>query len=84
MLLQGSSMLSTYAAFGFLLLLVFFVGVIVSWWALGALKWEQFVRTPLSSEAMMLRFLLAVVGGIAVSLMGALFFIAVQGARLLG
>lgn len=71
------------AADGFLFFIIFFAGVIVSWWALGALKWEQFTRAPLSTQARMLRFILAMVGGVVWGLIAILYFLAVQALRML-
>jgi uncharacterized membrane protein YwzB len=48
---------------GVIFFLVFFAGLVASWWALGALKWDKIVHLPISPQANMLRFILALLGG---------------------
>lgn len=60
-----------------LLLLFFFAGVIGAWWALGALRWDKIVTQPLSAQTQLLRFFLALFGGllsvvVAILLLGAM------------
>ncbi|EPZ45549.1 MULTISPECIES: DUF1146 domain-containing protein [Alicyclobacillus] len=65
---------------GTVTLLFFFLGLVAAWWALGAVKWDKFVNQPLSSQVQMLRFFLALLGGIvavlvALLLLGAMMFV---------
>ncbi|MCY0888722.1 MAG: DUF1146 family protein [Alicyclobacillaceae bacterium] len=71
------------ASEGFVLVLFFFVGLLLTWWALGVLKWESFTRLPLSSQAQMLRFLMAMFGGFLWTGLAALFLYSVDVMRLL-
>ncbi|WP_134158816.1 DUF1146 domain-containing protein [Alicyclobacillus sacchari] len=68
----------TLAADGMLVLLLFFIGVIGAWWALGSLKWESIVRQPLSGQAQLLRFFLALIGGILTVLVAVLLLGSIQ------
>ncbi len=68
---------------GIIFFVVFFAGLLVSWWALGALKWEKVVFFPLSPQATMLRFLLALVGATLWGLIALLYLLAVQMIRML-
>lgn len=61
-----------------LLLLFFFVGVIGGWWALGALRWDKIVTQPLTSQAQLLRFFLALCCGLLAVFIAALLLGAIQ------
>lgn len=63
---QSASM-GSGAAFVILIGLAFIGGLILSWWALSALKWESFVKNPRTPQVTMLRLLLAIFGGLLVS-----------------
>lgn len=68
----------TLAADGMLVLLLFFVGLIGAWWALGSLKWEKIAHQPLGGQAQLLRFFLALIGGILTVLVAVLLLGAIQ------
>ncbi|GMA63535.1 DUF1146 domain-containing protein [Alicyclobacillus fastidiosus] len=67
---------------GTVALLFFFAGLLAAWWALGALKWDKFVNQPLSPQVQMLRFFLALAGGllavlVAIFILGSMSFVRV-------
>ena len=64
-----------------LFFIAFFGGVIVSWWALGALKWDKFVNATNISQVNMLRFLLALFGGMLWGSIAILYLLAVEALR---
>lgn len=61
------------AAFLVLVGLAFVGGLILSWWALAALKWESFVKNPRTPQVTMLRLLLAIFGALLVSSVAGLY-----------
>lgn len=63
---------------GIVILLFFFAGLLAAWWALAALKWDEFVHHPLSAQVQMLRFFLALVGGLLAVLVAILLLSAMQ------
>jgi uncharacterized membrane protein YwzB len=73
----------TLAVDGVIFFLVFFVGLIISWWALGALKWDKIVHLPVSPQANMLRFILALLGGSIWGFVAIMYLIAVNVIRTL-
>ena len=52
---------------GALLIVVLLIGTAVAWYALGAIRWDIFLRKPEARDARLLRLLLAMViaGGLA-------------------
>jgi len=62
---------------GVVFFVCFFGGLITAWWALGALRWEKFVL-PLTMQANVLRFFLALVGGLLTGFVGIAYLLAVQ------
>ncbi|MCL6548586.1 MAG: DUF1146 domain-containing protein [Alicyclobacillus sp.] len=73
--------LGLLAADGLLFMVVFFAGTYFTWWAIGILRWEQFVHDPHGPQARMLRFILAVFGGLVFALIALLYVVAVQALR---
>lgn len=69
---------ATMGADGIVLLLVFFLGVVASWWALGALKWDKFTHHPFAGQAQLLRFFLALAGGVLSVIVGLILLGAMQ------
>lgn len=63
---------------GIILILFFFAGLIGAWWALAALKWDAFVKAPLSPQVQLLRFFLALGGGLLAVLVAMLLLSAMQ------
>nr|WP_230087776.1 DUF1146 domain-containing protein [Alicyclobacillus mali (ex Roth et al. 2021)] len=63
---------------GIVLLLVFFLGVVASWWALGALRWDKFTHQPFAGQAQLLRFFLALAGGVLSVIVGLILLGAMQ------
>lgn len=49
---------------GIVVLVFFFFGLISAWWALAAFKWDKFFNQPLSGQVQLIRFFLAITGGI--------------------
>ena len=68
---------------GVIFFLVFFAGLVISWWALGALKWDKFVNLPFSPQANMLRFLLSLLGGALWGFVALMYLLAVSFIRTL-
>ncbi len=68
---------------GAVFLIVFFGGLLISWWALGALQWDKFVHLPLGPQANMLRFLLALLGGTLWGIIAILYLFAIELIRML-
>lgn len=48
-------------------ILALLMGTVLSWYALGAVRWEAFVKVPDSAGARLLRLLLALIIGAGVS-----------------
>lgn len=61
-----------------IILLFFFAGLLGAWWALAALKWDAFVNRPMSTQVQLLRFFLALIGGLVAVLVAILLLAAVQ------
>lgn len=53
----------TPVAQGALQIVALLIGTLVSWVALGAVRWDVFVKTPESAPARLLRLLLAILIG---------------------
>ncbi len=68
---------------GAIFLIVFFGGLLISWWALGALKWDKIVTFPLTAQANMLRFLLALLGGTLWGVIAIMYLFAIELIRML-
>ncbi|MFD1675805.1 DUF1146 family protein [Alicyclobacillus fodiniaquatilis] len=66
---------------GIVILMFFFAGLMACWWALAALKWDKFLNHPLSPQAQMLRFFLALFGGLISVGVAVLLLAAMQVAR---
>ncbi|MBX5437588.1 MAG: DUF1146 domain-containing protein [Alicyclobacillaceae bacterium] len=73
--------LANLAADGLLFMVVFFAGTCVTWWAVGGLRWEQFVSDPHGPQARLLRFILALCGGLVFGLVALGYVAAVQSLR---
>jgi uncharacterized membrane protein YwzB len=71
------------AADGLLFILAFFIGTYVTWWALGALKWDKFLFDPFGTQTRVLRFLLSLFGGFLMGLAAVAYIFAFQLLRLL-
>ncbi|MDP9727743.1 DUF1146 family protein [Alicyclobacillus tolerans] len=69
--------------FPLMITLFFFFGLLVSWWALGALPWDKITRHPLSSRSQMIRFMLALAGALLWDTFAALLLIMMQWMRTL-
>ncbi|WP_245629007.1 DUF1146 family protein [Alicyclobacillus shizuokensis] len=78
--LPGSAV---WAADGVLFILAFLFGTWVTWWALGALKWDKFLFDPFGTQTRVLRFLLALLGGFLLALAAVAYILAFQLLRVL-
>jgi uncharacterized membrane protein YwzB len=75
---QVASLAPMIAADGFIFILTFLVGTYFAWRALGILKWDQFIFDPIGQQARILRFFLAMFGGLIVGMVAVMYLIAGQ------
>ncbi|GGJ11054.1 hypothetical protein GCM10010885_20400 [Alicyclobacillus cellulosilyticus] len=57
-------------------------GTYAAWWALGILRWDRILADPFGPQARLLRFLLALAGGLVCGLVAILYVAAAQAFRL--
>ncbi|MCF8567174.1 DUF1146 domain-containing protein [Alicyclobacillus tolerans] len=72
-----------YAADGLIFIIAFLGGVYITWWAVGILKWDKFTADPHGPQARMLRFLMALTGGLLTGLVAVAYLFAGQALRMI-
>lgn len=68
----------SWAIDGFIFVLMFLLGIYMTYRALGSLKWDRFMFDPLGKDIRLLRFLLSLFGGFLLGLTAAVYVFAVQ------
>ncbi len=66
------------AADGLSFVFVFIFGTMITWWAVGILKWDKFVHDPFGPQARFLRLIFGILGGALFGFIAIVYVVAVQ------
>lgn len=58
---------SLHAAMAGVSLVIYLFAIWISWYALGAISWEKWVKQPRSRQALVLRLLLSIIMGYSIA-----------------
>lgn len=66
------------ASDGLTFLVIFILGTMLTWWAVGILKWDKFTHDPFGRQARMLRLILGFLGGALFGVVAVVYVVAIQ------
>lgn len=66
------------ASDGLTFLCVFILGTMLTWWAVGILKWDKFTHDPYGRQARVLRLIFGCIGGALFGVVAVIYVIAIQ------
>lgn len=72
------------ASDGLTFLCVFVLGTMLTWWAVGILKWDKFTHDPFGRQARILRLIFGFLGGALFGMVAVVYVVAIQMIRMAG